>query len=233
MMKSLLLAASLVGFSLHSTTAFAAEAKAEAKAESKVEGKAGAESSEAKKSSSKAAAKSSSKSEKKEDVNPVVVIKTNLGKIEVKLNSEKAPISVRNFMRYVDEKHYDGTIFHRVISGFMIQGGGYKVDMSEKDTHEPIKNEAANGLQNKKGTIAMARTGVVDSATAQFFINVVDNYRLDHRSPDPAGFGYAVFGEVTSGMDVVEKIRNVQTGSKGMYDDVPLTPVIIESVRRK
>lgn len=167
------------------------------------------------------------------DVNPTVVIKTSMGKIEVKLDSEKAPISVRNFMRYVDEKHYDGTIFHRVIAGFMIQGGGFKPDMTEKPTHEPIKNEASNGLSNVKGSIAMARTGVVDSATAQFYINVADNTRLDHRSPDPAGYGYAVFGQVTEGMDVVEKIRLVSTTSKGQYDDVPATPVIIESVRRK
>jgi peptidyl-prolyl cis-trans isomerase B (cyclophilin B) len=158
-----------------------------------------------------------------------VVIETSLGNIEVELNAEKAPISVDNFLKYVDKKHYDGTIFHRVISGFMIQGGGMTEGMKEKKTDAPIKNEAANGLTNDRGTIAMARTSVVDSATSQFFINVVDNGFLNYKSPTPNGFGYAVFGKVTSGMDVVDKIRNVPTGMQ----DVPTTPVVIKSIHRK
>lgn len=164
---------------------------------------------------------------------PVVVIKTNKGEIEVKLNSEKAPITVENFIKYVNEKFYDGTIFHRIIPTFMIQGGGFLPDMTEKKTHDAIKNEAGNGLSNKRGTIAMARTNVVDSATAQFFINVVDNPMLDHRSEDMNGFGYAVFGEVIKGMDVVDKIKTVKTGSKGIYDDVPQESVVIKSIRIK
>jgi cyclophilin family peptidyl-prolyl cis-trans isomerase len=162
-----------------------------------------------------------------------VVIETSLGNIEVELNSEKAPISVENFLKYVDKKHYDGTIFHRVISGFMIQGGGMTEGMKEKKTDAPIKNEAANGLNNDRGTIAMARTSVVDSATSQFFINVVDNGFLNYKSPTPSGFGYAVFGKVTSGMDVVDKIRNVPTGFKDGMQDVPTTPVVIKSIHRK
>ncbi|MGZ5278710.1 MAG: peptidylprolyl isomerase [Pseudobdellovibrionaceae bacterium] len=158
-----------------------------------------------------------------------VVIETSLGNMEVELNSEKAPISVENFLKYVDKKHYDGTIFHRVIKGFMIQGGGMTENMSEKKTEGQIKNEAANGLKNDRGTIAMARTSVVDSATAQFFINVVDNNFLNYRSPDPQGFGYAVFGKVTSGMDVADKIREVPTGG----GDVPKTAVVIKTIRRK
>lgn len=162
-----------------------------------------------------------------------IVIDTSLGKIEVELNGEKAPITVDNFLKYVDKKHYDGTIFHRVIGSFMIQGGGYKEDMSEKQTEEPIKNEADNGLKNDRGTLAMARTQIVDSATAQFFINVVDNPFLNFKSPDPRGYGYAVFGKVTSGMDVVDKIKAVPTGVKKGMDDVPETPVTIKSIRRK
>lgn len=162
-----------------------------------------------------------------------VVMETSMGKIEIELNNEKAPISTSNFLKYVDDKFYDGLIFHRVISSFMIQGGGYTPDMTEKATREPIKNEAANGLKNLKGTIAMARTGVVDSATAQFFINVVDNAALDHKDTSVEGFGYAVFGKVTKGMDVVDKIKAVPTGSKGDMGDVPTTPVLIKSVRRK
>lgn len=160
---------------------------------------------------------------------PVVVIKTSLGEIKVQLNKEKAPISTENFLSYVKKKHYDGTTFHRVIKTFMIQGGGHLPDMTEKPTGKPIKNEATNGLSNKRGTIAMARTNDVDSATAQFFINVVDNQRLDH--VDPSRYGYAVFGEVIEGMDVVDKIRDVATGSKGEYQDVPTEPVLIKSVR--
>ena len=162
-----------------------------------------------------------------------VVIETSLGNIEVELNSEKAPISTENFLKYVDKKHYDGTIFHRVIKDFMIQGGGMDEKMAEKKSDAPIKNEATNGLQNLRGTIAMARTSVVDSATAQFFINTVDNDFLNHKAPNAQQYGYAVFGKVVSGMDVVDKIRAVPTGNYQMYQDVPKTPVVIKSIRRK
>ncbi len=162
-----------------------------------------------------------------------VVIETSMGNIEVELDGEKAPVTVTNFLKYVDAKHYDGTIFHRVIKDFMIQGGGMNEKMDEKKTSNPIKNEAGNGLKNMRGTIAMARTSVVDSATAQFFINVVDNGFLDHRDETPRGFGYAVFGKVTSGMDVVDKIRAVATGSKNGMDDVPNSPVVIKTIKRK
>jgi cyclophilin family peptidyl-prolyl cis-trans isomerase len=160
---------------------------------------------------------------------PVVVISTNLGDIKVQLNSEKAPISTDNFLNYVNKKHYDGTVFHRVIKDFMIQGGGHLPDLTEKPTDIPIKNEATNGLSNLRGTIAMARTEVVDSATSQFFINVVDNQRLDY--VNPKRYGYAVFGKVIEGMDVVDMIRNVPTTSKNGMDDVPVNPVLIKSVR--
>jgi cyclophilin family peptidyl-prolyl cis-trans isomerase len=162
--------------------------------------------------------------------NTMVVIKTNLGDIEVELFDEQAPITVENFLRYADEGHYDGTIFHRVIKGFMIQGGGFDQNMSQKPTHDPIKNEADNGLKNEPGTLAMARTSVVDSATSQFFINVKENSFLDHGSRD---FGYAVFGRVSSGMEVVTQIENVATTSQGPMRDVPAEPVIIESISRK
>jgi cyclophilin family peptidyl-prolyl cis-trans isomerase len=166
--------------------------------------------------------------------NPVVVMTTSLGRMEIELYPDKAPETVKNFLRYVDEGFYDGTIFHRVISNFMIQGGGFTPDFKQKETHEPIKNEAGNGLKNVRGTIAMARTMVVDSATAQFFINVVDNPFLDHKDNTPRGYGYAVFGKVISGMDVADKIRNVKTGARGPFPkDVPLETVLIESVRRK
>lgn len=161
--------------------------------------------------------------------NPVVEIKTSLGNIKIALNSEKAPISTENFLKYVNKKHYDGTTFHRVIKTFMIQGGGHLPDMSEKSTEAPITNEAKNGLSNLRGTIAMARTNEVNSATAQFFINVVDNPRLDHK--DDNRYGYAVFGEVIEGMDVVDKIRDVETTSKGEYNDVPVKTVLIKSAR--
>ncbi len=158
-----------------------------------------------------------------------VLISTSLGNIKVRLDSEKAPITTENFLKYVKKKHYDGTTFHRVIPGFMIQGGGHLPNMTEKSTDAPIKNEAKNGLSNARGTIAMARTSDIDSATAQFFINVVDNDRLNHKSDTQ--YGYAVFGEVVEGMDVVDKIRIVKTTSKGDYQDVPETPVMIKSVR--
>lgn len=162
----------------------------------------------------------------------MVIIKTSKGDIKVKLNEEKAPLTVANFLKYVDDGHYDGTIFHRVIGNFMIQGGGFDKNMVQKPTKAPIKNEAANGLQNKRGTLAMARTSVVDSATSQFFINVVDNGFLDFKSPDPRGFGYCVFGEVVDGMDVVDQIRGVRTTMKAGMQDVPAETVEIISIRR-
>lgn len=162
----------------------------------------------------------------------MVLIKTTLGDIKVKLNADKAPLTVANFLAYVDDKHYDGTIFHRVIDGFMIQGGGFDANMRQKPTKAPIKNEAANGLQNKRGTLAMARTMVVDSATSQFFINVKDNGFLDFRAPNPQGFGYCVFGEVVEGMDVVDQIKGVRTTTKAGMSDVPLETVEILSVSR-
>lgn len=162
--------------------------------------------------------------------NPEVIIDTNLGKITVRLNSEHAPISTENFLKYVEKKHYDGLIFHRVIKDFMVQGGGFTPDMKERDSKfDPIKNEAKNGLSNMRGTIAMARTNEVDSATSQFFINVVDNQRLDH--VNNSRYGYAVFGKVTSGMDVVDKIRDSKTETKAGHDDVPSKTVTIKSIR--
>ena len=158
------------------------------------------------------------------------VIKTSFGEIELELDEAKAPLTVTNFVEYAKSGFYDGTIFHRVIDGFMIQGGGFTKDMQQKPTRAPIKNEAGNGLKNKKYTIAMARTQVVDSATAQFFINVKDNGFLDHRSDDMMGFGYAVFGTVTKGTDVVDKIAKVKTGNVGYFGDVPVDPVVIEKV---
>ena len=157
-------------------------------------------------------------------------METSMGTITLELNDEKAPETVKNFVRYAKEGHYDGTIFHRVIDGFMIQGGGFTKDMNQKDTHEPIRNEAMNGLKNQRGTIAMARTMVVDSATSQFFINLVDNAFLDFRSPTPQDFGYAVFGKVTDGMDVVDQIAKVKTGFAGPYQNVPETAIVIKKV---
>ena len=162
-------------------------------------------------------------------VSPVVVISTSFGDIKVKLNAEKAPVTTENFLHYVAKKQFDGTIFHRVIKTFMIQGGGYTADMTEKPTDAPIKNEANNGLSNLRGTISMARTEDINSATAQFFINVVDNQKLDYQNPQR--YGYAVFGEVLSGMDVVDKIRDVKTTNKGDMGDVPVDTVLIKSVR--
>lgn len=159
---------------------------------------------------------------------PVVLLETSLGNIKVALDPGKAPISVKNFLDYVKEGHYDGLIFHRVIRDFMIQGGGFTKDMREKrPSRPPIRNEAGKGLRNDRGTIAMARTGVVDSATAQFFINVENNDFLNHVDDTPRGFGYAVFGKVIEGMDVVDKIRAVPTGRFSMFQDVPKTPVTI------
>jgi cyclophilin family peptidyl-prolyl cis-trans isomerase len=165
-----------------------------------------------------------------QDKNPVVVIATSKGKITVELYADKAPITVKNFLAYVADKHYDGTIFHRVIPDFMIQGGGMEPGMKEKQTRAPIKNEAGNGVANDRGTIAMARTNDPDSATAQFFINAKDNPFLN-RSPGKAG--YAVFGKVIDGLDVLDAIRRVETGNRGGHDDVPLQDVIIQSIRVK
>ena len=159
-----------------------------------------------------------------------VTIETSKGTITLELDAEKAPETVANFVKYAKDGHYDGTIFHRVIDGFMIQGGGFTKDMNQKPTRAPIRNEAMNGLKNKRGTIAMARTMVVDSATSQFFINLVDNDFLDFQSPTPQGFGYAVFGKVTSGMEVVDAIAKVKTGSAGPHQNVPETPVVIRKV---
>ena len=167
--------------------------------------------------------------EKAQPANPIVLMKTSLGQIKIELWPGKAPETVKNFLQYVDAGFYDGTIFHRVIESFMIQGGGFTPDMKQKPTHAPVKNEASADLKNDRGTIAMARTNVVDSATAQFFINVVDNAFLNHKDSSPNGFGYAVFGKVIDGMDVVDKIKGVKTASQ----DVPVQQVIIESVKRE
>ncbi len=159
--------------------------------------------------------------------NPVVLLETSLGNITIELDAANAPITTENFLTYVRDGHYDDTIFHRVIDGFMIQGGGMTADMKEKKGRAPIRNEADNGLKNLRGTIAMARTQVVDSATAQFFINVNDNQFLNHQGKTPQLFGYAVFGKVTEGMDTVDAIRVVSTGNKGFHQDVPKEPVVI------
>jgi cyclophilin family peptidyl-prolyl cis-trans isomerase len=166
-----------------------------------------------------------------QNANPVVVMETSMGTIKIELYPKKAPETVKNFLAYVEAKHYDGTIFHRVISDFMIQGGGMTPGLKEKKTGEPIKNESANGLSNVRGTLAMARTNQPDSATSQFFINVKDNLFLD-RAKARDKVGYAVFGKVISGMDVVDKIKQVDTGSRGGHDDVPVQDVVIRSVRR-
>jgi len=162
--------------------------------------------------------------------NPMITIKTSLGTIQAELYADKAPETVKNFLQYVKDKHYDGTIFHRVIESFMIQGGGFTKDFEQKPTRAPITNEAANGLKNARGTLAMARTRDINSATSQFFINVVDNDSLDHRSESPDGFGYCVFGKVTQGLDVVDKIKAVPTGNRGPFRDVPLEPVVILTI---
>ncbi|VVD83246.1 Peptidyl-prolyl cis-trans isomerase cyp18 [Pandoraea fibrosis] len=160
-------------------------------------------------------------------VQPQVQFKTSAGNFVVELNPKAAPKTVENFLQYVNSGFYNGTIFHRVIGNFMIQGGGFTPDMNEKTTRAPIPSESQNGLKNVTGAIAMARTSNPNSATAQFFINVKDNASLDYPSPD--GYGYTVFGKVVSGMDTVEKIKGVATTRKGMYQDVPATPVVIES----
>lgn len=166
-----------------------------------------------------------------ETANPTVLLKTSLGDITIELDAEHAPESTANFLRYVEENHFNGTIFHRVIPGFMIQGGGMTTDMMQKPSHEPIRNEATNGLKNVRGAIAMARTQVIDSATCQFFINLVDNPFLDHQEKTTAGFGYAVFGKVVAGLDTIDAIAPVTTGRCGYHENVPLEPVIIEQCR--
>jgi peptidyl-prolyl cis-trans isomerase A (cyclophilin A)/peptidyl-prolyl cis-trans isomerase B (cyclophilin B) len=159
----------------------------------------------------------------------MIEFKTSKGTFRVQLFDKQAPVSVENFLRYVDEGFFDGTVFHRVIAGFMIQGGGLTADMKDKKGHDPIKNEATNGLKNKRGTLAMARTNDINSATSQFFINLVDNDFLDNKA---GNYGYAVFGRVDSGMEVVDAIAAVKTGNKGRYQDVPTETVTIESARR-
>ena len=162
----------------------------------------------------------------------MLLIKTSEGDIEVELNEKKAPKTVENFLIYVDDGHYNSTIFHRVIDGFMIQGGGMTKDMKEKATKDPVKNEANNGLKNERGTIVMARTNVVDSATSQFFINLTDNDFLNYKGDHPSQYGYCVFGKVTKGMNVVDKIKGVKTHNKGHYQNVPVEPVEIVSITR-
>jgi cyclophilin family peptidyl-prolyl cis-trans isomerase len=161
--------------------------------------------------------------------NPRVELKTSMGTIVLELDAQAAPKTVANFVQYVNDGFYSGTIFHRVIDGFMIQGGGFTADMEQKQTREPIENEAANGLKNMKGTVAMARTGEPHSASAQFFINVADNDFLNHTAPTPDGWGYAVFGKVVEGMEVVDAIRQTPTEQRGPFEGVPTTPVVIES----
>ncbi len=160
---------------------------------------------------------------------PTVEMQTSMGAIVIELDAEKAPLTVKNFLQYANDGFYNGTIFHRVIEGFMIQGGGFTKDMGEKPTGAQIPNEAKNGLKNQRGTIAMARRAEPHSATAQFFINHKDNDALDYPSRD--GWGYAVFGKVTQGLDVVDKIAKVRTGNRGMFQDVPVEPVVIQSVK--
>lgn len=161
---------------------------------------------------------------------PTVVFSTTLGEITIELYPDKASVTVENFLAYVDAGFFDKTIFHRVIPGFVLQGGGFTEDMKQKTTRPPIKNEAENGLKNKRGALSMARTSDINSATSQFFINLKDNSSLDHGTRD---FGYAVFAKVTAGMDVVDKIAAVPTGNRGRFQDVPVKAVIIQSVRRK
>lgn len=159
----------------------------------------------------------------------MIRFETSMGTFTVELDADSAPITCENFLRYIDSGHFDGTIFHRVIPGFMIQGGGFGADMSQRQTGAPIQNEAANGLRNRRGSLAMARTNDIHSATAQFFVNLVDNAFLDHR---PGNFGYAVFGRVSDGMEVIDAIAAVATGRQRGHDDVPVEQVLIQSVRR-
>ena len=159
----------------------------------------------------------------------MIIFSTSMGEVKLELFPEAAPVTVANFIQYVEEGFFDGTIFHRVIPGFVIQGGGFTADMKQKKTRAPIRNEAANGLKNERGTLSMARTQAVDSATSQFFVNLADNAFLDHGTRD---FGYAVFAKVTEGIDVIDRIASVATGKAGMHQDVPLEPVVILSARQ-
>jgi peptidyl-prolyl cis-trans isomerase B (cyclophilin B) len=165
----------------------------------------------------------------------LILLATTFGNITLELDAAKAPQSVDNFVQYVNEGHYDGTVFHRVIDGFMVQGGGFTPDMVQKKTRAPVRNEADNGLSNRRGTVAMARTSDPHSATAQFFINTVDNRFLDHTSPTPQGWGYTVFGRVVGGMDVVDRIGKARTGERHVQGypvpDIPLTPIVITKAR--
>jgi len=176
---------------------------------------------------------SSGEAMEKKAENPVVVMETGMGAITIELLRDRAPKTVANFLEYVQTGFYKDTIFHRVIKGFMIQGGGLSAAMAPKPTRPPIENEAANWEKNVRGAVAMARTSEVHSATAQFFINTVNNAFLDHRSATPEGFGYCVFGRVIAGMEVVDKIESSPTGNKGMFRDVPIEPVLIKDVRLK
>ena len=159
---------------------------------------------------------------------PRVTLQTNLGKFVITLDAEKAPKTVENFLTYVKEGFYDGTVFHRVIDGFMIQGGGFEPGMKQKQTHAPVENEANNGLKNNRYTVAMARTSDPHSATAQFFVNVADNDFLNFSSPTPSGWGYTVFGTVTEGTDIIDKMRGVKTGNRGFHQNVPAEDIVIE-----
>jgi cyclophilin family peptidyl-prolyl cis-trans isomerase len=165
--------------------------------------------------------------------NPVVVVTTSMGEFTLELFKDKAPVSVENFLAYADAGFYEGTIFHRVKAGYVVQGGGYTPEMVEKATRPPIQNEATNGLKNSRGTLAMARTRALRSATAQWYVNVANNSALDHKGYSPDDFGYAVFGRVLSGMDVVDTIAKVPTGTNGDHEDVPTTPVVIQKVTVK
>lgn len=171
--------------------------------------------------------KTEMKTGEKMSANPIIKMETSKGTMTIELDAEKAPLSAANFVSYVEDGFYDGLIFHRVIPGFMVQGGGMKPDMSEKPNKAPIKNEANNGLKNLRGTLAMARTNDPHSATSQFFINLKDNGFLDYTSESPSGWGYAVFGKVTDGLDVIDEIEKVKTGNHGHHGDVPLEPVTI------
>ena len=169
----------------------------------------------------------------KELTNVQIIIDTSMGTLTAELFPDKAPVTVSNMLAYIDAKFYDHTIFHRVIDGFMIQGGGFTRDMIQKKTNPPIKNEADNGLRNERGTLAMARTMIVDSASSQFFVNLVDNAYLDFKNKSDQGWGYCVFGKVIDGMDVVDKIAKVKTGFSGRFQNVPVEPVMINSIRLK
>ena len=163
--------------------------------------------------------------------NPIVVLETTLGDIVIELRQDRAPVSVQNFLQYAKSGHYDGTIFHRVIAGFMVQAGGYTPDLQEKPTRPPIRNEATNGLRHLRGTVGMARSAAIRSAAAEFFINVEDNSQLNHRGILPSDYGYAVFGRVLEGMDVVDKIAAVAVRPQGEHETVPVVPVVIKQVR--